>query len=259
MAKLKKYNGLLWQFVLFLIFIFLFSCQPKKLWVNKIDGKELKLLAEFKEDSVINKMIFPYKDSIDKDLSKELAYAPETLDKTGEWQSSIGNFFADVTLLKGAALLRENHQKNLDFILLNSGGIRSIIPKGAVTARNAYEVMPFENNLTVVTLKGEQVLELLNYFIAEHKPHPVSGIQFTISNDKKPTQIKIQGQDFDPAKNYTVGTNDYLANGGDNMLFFKKGLERIDLNYKLRDVLIDYFKSVDSLPVPKDQRIFIEK
>ncbi|MEN9323582.1 MAG: hypothetical protein RL699_1362 [Bacteroidota bacterium] len=259
MAKLKKYNGLLGHFVLILTFIFLFSCQPKKLWVNKIDGKEIKLLAEYKEDSLIKSMVAPYKDSIDKDLSKELAYAPETLDKTGEWQSNIGNFFADVTMQKGNVLLRENHQKNLDFILLNSGGIRTIIPKGSVTARNAYEIMPFENNLTVVTLKGEQVLELLNYFITEHKPHPVSGIQFTISKDKKPTSIKIQGQDFDLAKNYTVGTNDYLANGGDNMLFFKKGLERIDLNYKLRDVLIDYFKSVDSLPIPRDQRIFIEK
>lgn len=259
MAKLKKYNGLMRHFVLFLTFIFLLSCQPKKLWVNKIEGKELKLLAEYKEDSLIKRMVAPYKDSIDRDLSKELAYAPETLDKTGEWQSSIGNFFADVTLQKGNVLLRENHQKSIDFILLNSGGIRTIIPKGSVTARNAYEVMPFENNLTVVTLKGEQVLELLNYFIGEHKPHPVSGIQFTISKDKKPTAIKIQGQDFDLAKNYTVGTNDYLANGGDNMLFFKKGLERIDLNYKLRDVLIDYFKSVDSLPVPKDQRIFIEQ
>lgn len=168
-------------------------------------------------------------------------------------------FLCRCNLAKGNVLLRENHQKSIDFILLNSGGIRTIIPKGSVTARNAYEVMPFENNLTVVTLKGEQVLELLNYFIGEHKPHPVSGIQFTISKDKKPTAIKIQGQDFDLAKNYTVGTNDYLANGGDNMLFFKKGLERIDLNYKLRDVLIDYFKSVDSLPVPKDQRIFIEQ
>lgn len=72
-------------------------------------------------------------------------------------------------------------------------------------------------------------------------------------------RIKIQGLDFDLAKNYRVGTNDYLANGGDNMLFFKKGIERLDLNYKLRDVLIDYFKTADSLPVPKDQRIFIDQ
>jgi 2',3'-cyclic-nucleotide 2'-phosphodiesterase (5'-nucleotidase family) len=259
MAKLKKYNGLLRHFVLFLTFIFLFSCQPKKLWVNKIEGKELKLLAEYKEDSSIKKIVAPYKDSIDADLSIPLAYAPETLDKVGEWQTSIGNFFADVSFQKGSALLLANHNIRLDFILLNSGGIRTIIPKGTVTARNAYELMPFENNLTVVILKGEQVLELLNYLIAEHKPHPISGIQFSISKDKKPVSIKIQGIDFDPAKNYTVGTNDYLANGGDNMLFFKKGLERIDLNYKLRDVLIDYFKSVDSLPVPKDQRIFMDK
>jgi regulator of replication initiation timing len=40
---------------------------------------------------------------------------------------------------------------------------------------------------------------------------------------------------------YYVGTNDYLSNG-DNMNFFKKGVQKFDLQYKLRNILIDYFK-----------------
>jgi 2',3'-cyclic-nucleotide 2'-phosphodiesterase (5'-nucleotidase family) len=32
----------------------------------------------------------------------------------------------------------------MDIVLLNHGGIRSIIPKGEVTTRTAFEIMPFE-------------------------------------------------------------------------------------------------------------------
>jgi hypothetical protein len=55
-----------------------------------------------------------------------------------------------------------------------------------------------------------------------------------------------------------VGTNDYLSNGGDNMNFFKKGVQKFDLEYKLRNILIDYFKEVDTIPVIKDVRITVE-
>jgi hypothetical protein len=39
--------------------------------------------------------------------------------------------------------------------------------------------MPFENSLVVVA-KGEQINEIVDYFIKEKQPHPLSGITFTI-------------------------------------------------------------------------------
>ena len=259
MAKLKKYNGAQWHFVLFLTIIALFSCQSNKLWISKIEGKEIKLTAELKEDSLVQAMVEPYTKAIDNDLNKVLAFAPTTIDKSGEWQSALGNLFADVSFAKAATLFQEMHQQKLDLCILNSGGIRTILPKGDVTARNAYEIMPFENNLLVVVLKGEQIMELLNYFIQEHKPHPISGLVFRISAASAPVDIKINGKDFDLNSTYYVATSDYLANGGDNMLFFKKELARYDLNYKLRTVLIDHFTQVDTLIAPKNERVFSQK
>ena len=64
--------------------------------------------------------------------------------------------------------------------IFNHGGIRSIIPKGNVTTRTAFEIMPFENSVVVIALKGEQILEMVNYIITDKKPHPLSGITFTI-------------------------------------------------------------------------------
>lgn len=79
--------------------------------------------------------------------------------------------------------------------------------------------MPFENNLVVLALKGEQILEMTSYIIKEKKPHPLSGMTFTIAKDNTAKNILIQGKPLDSNKIYYVATNDYLANGGDSMIF----------------------------------------
>jgi 2',3'-cyclic-nucleotide 2'-phosphodiesterase (5'-nucleotidase family) len=104
-------------------------------------------------------------------------------------------------------------------------------------------------------MKGEQIADIAAYIIKEKKPQPLSGMTFTIAKDNTAKNIQIQGKPLDINKVYYVATNDYLANGGDNMSFFAKNIQKFDLNYKLRDVLIDYFKEVDTIPVPRDIRI----
>jgi hypothetical protein len=55
-----------------------------------------------------------------------------------------------------------------------------------------------------------------------------------------------------------VATSDYLANGGDNMTFFKESKIKFDIEYKLRNMLIDYFKKVDILPNITTETIILE-
>jgi 2',3'-cyclic-nucleotide 2'-phosphodiesterase (5'-nucleotidase family) len=99
---------------------------------------------------------------------------------------------------------------------------------------------------------------MVNYIISEKKPHPISGIQFTIDKNNQPKNILIQGKPFENNSLYNVVTSDYLANGGDKMDFFKKGTAIYDLDYKLRNIIIDYFKEIDTIPLIKDQRIIEE-
>jgi hypothetical protein len=56
----------------------------------------------------------------------------------------------------------------------------------------------------------------------------LSGITFTIDKNNHPKKILVQGNPVEKRK--SVGTNDYLANGGDNMSF-SKGIQTYDLNY----------------------------
>ena len=259
MAKLKNYNAVLVHFVLFLTYLFVSACSTTNLQVTKIEGKLIPIASENRESSEISKFIQPYKEHIDKDLSTVLAIAPETIDKNGVWQTPMGNLFSTVVYEKGNPIFKKRENKSIDIILLNHGGIRTIIPKGNVTARAAFEIMPFENSLVVIELKGEQIEDLLNYFIAEKKPHPLYGMTFTIGKNNEAKDVLIQGKSFDKNSSYFVGTNDYLANGGDNMIFFKKGIHKYDLDYKLRNILIDYFTDVETVPLLTDQRITVEK
>ena len=259
MVNLKKYNGVLKLFVIFLTLFFIVSCAKQSYYVSKIEGKRITITDKETQNQQIENYVKPYREHINQDLDSVLAYCPETLDKSdGKWQSTIGNLMADVTLQRGNLVFKAREKKYIDLCILNSGGIRAILPKGNVTSRTAFEIMPFENSLVVIALKGEQIFELVDYFIATQKPHPLSGITFTIGKDKAAKNILVQGKPVDKDAIYYVATNDYLSNGGDNMNFFKKGIQKYDLDYKLRNVLIDYFKEVDTIPVIKDVRISVE-
>lgn len=254
----KIFNVKITHFVIFATIVLFTSCS-KHYQVTKIEGKNIGITYEYPANTTIEAFIKPYREHITKDLDSILAYNPETLDKSkGEWQTTIGNFMADVCFEKASLVFDKRHQKSVDICLLNHGGIRSILPKGNITTRTAYEVMPFENNLMVIALKGEQITEMADYLIKEKKPHPLSGLKIYLDSDLKIQSMIVGTAPLDLTKIYYVATSDYLFNGGDNMTFFQKNEETFDLDYKIRNVLIDYFKEVDTLKVSINKRIIIE-
>jgi 2',3'-cyclic-nucleotide 2'-phosphodiesterase (5'-nucleotidase family) len=73
--------------------------------------------------------------------------------------------------------------------------------------------------------------------------------------NKKATNVVIASNSIDTTKNYVLATNDYLANGGDNAFMLKTTLNRTNLNYKLRDAIIDYIKDHNPLIRKTDGRV----
>lgn len=260
MVNVKKNMLLLRYFVILLTFNSLLSCKTSEFKSYKIEGKKIGITSEKGENQEIIDYVAPYRKKITKELDSVLAYCPETLDKSkGKWQTTIGNLLATITFELGNPIFQKRQHKSIDFCLLNSGGIRSIIPEGNVTSRTAFEVMPFENSLHVVGLKGTQIREMAAYLMSEKKPHPLYGIQFFVDkNDLSVKRILINGKALEEDKIYYVATSDYLSNGGDNMTFFKESTEKYDMDYKLRNMLIDYFKKVDTIPILKDEKIILE-
>lgn len=244
--------------VAFITIYFFYSCKTP--WeVRETQTHKIALNDDFKPLPTVEKFIEPYRTHINKEMDSVLAFAPETLEKSkGKWQSNIGNFMADVCKEYGNRIFYERYQKKIDLCLLNHGGIRSIIPSGNVTTRTAFEVMPFENSLVVLSLSGKEINEMIDLFLKDKKPHPTSGIQLKINKENQLIEAKINYQNIDVNKLYYVATSDYLAFGGDNMTFFLKAKQTYDLNYKIRNILIDHFKNNDTIKAHMDQRIIME-
>jgi len=200
-------------------------------------------------------VIDPYKINLDKSMTKILSYSTDTYSKNdGNYNTAIGNLMADAIMELSNPIFKSRTGKNLDMVLLNHGGIRSVLSKGNITTRTAYSLMPFENSVIVVALKGTVIMEMTSYLKEFGKPHPISGLELVLNSDNTYNTILIGGEPVEMEKTYHVATNDYLYKGGDQMYFLKKSDTLYDLNYKIRTVLIDYFKTYDTLSPKKDQR-----
>lgn len=247
---LKKSTSLALAGLFFVSLNSLVSCKPASYQNTRIEGKYIPVSADLAEDKTIVQYVAPYKKHIDEDLSKVLSYAPETMDKRkGKWESTIGNLFAEATLEMVNPVFEKRTGKTIDACMLNHGGIRSIISEGEVTTRTAFEVMPFENSSIVLELKGAQIMELAEYMIHEKVPHPLANIEIYTDRQHTIKKVIINHKEVQPDHIYYVVTNDYLALGGDRMTFFTKAINSYAMDYKLRNVLIDYFKKHPKLPV----------
>ena len=230
------------------------SCDNSKQLVNT-KGENISISIEMPSDKSIEAVIEPYKINLDKSMNEVLSYAVDTYSKSdGDYNTAIGNLMADAVFELSAPILKSRTGYDLDIVLLNHGGIRSILPKGEVTTKSAYSLMPFENSVVVVPLKGSAIMEMTTYLKAFKRAHPISGVELVLNADNSFRKILVGGKAVDPEKTYYVATNDYLYNGGDRMDFLKKSDTLYDMNYKIRNVLIDYFTKYDTLNPKKDLR-----
>ncbi|OBX26258.1 5'-nucleotidase-like protein [Gelidibacter algens] len=231
-----------------------FSCKTPS-DVYKIEGKNVNVNDSIQAKPSIESFIKPYRENINKDLDSILAYAVDTYSKSdGHLNTAIGNLMADVVYDEADPVFFKRTGAHIDFVLLNHGGIRSIISKGPITKRTAFEMMPFENSIVVSKLPGAQVKELLDYLAKAKRAHPISQLKIVLDKDANVVESSIKKLPIDFNKTYYIATNDYLINGGDGMDFFKASEEVIVLDYKIRNALIDYFMKTDTLNPVMDDR-----
>lgn len=234
---------------------FFISCKNDKVEVSDVSAENLPVNEQIKGDTAIQNYIKPYKEHLNNTLDSALIYNPTLLNKSeGDLNTAIGNFMADVVMEMTNPVFHSRTGKNIDFVLLNKGGIRAELPKGNLTTRNAYELMPFENEIVIVELSGKKVKEMLDYLSQSKSAHPLSGIKLTADKTYKIIDARINGEKIDDDKTYFVATSDYLQQGGDNMNFFKDPVNLYGADYKLRNAIIDYFKKHDTLKAQIDDR-----
>jgi 2',3'-cyclic-nucleotide 2'-phosphodiesterase (5'-nucleotidase family) len=239
-------------------FLVLVSCKKVDRTLTKITAKTIAIDSSIKPSKEISMMITPYKEKLIGEMEKVLTYTPKDITKQSfAMQSSLGNLMADMCFEMSTPIFKEKTNATIDFALFNYGGLRALIPAGKVAKEQAFKLMPFENELVIVNLTGKKVVELVNFFIENKKPHPLSK-NIALHIKENAFRLKINDKKFDINATYNVLTSDYLQGGGDNMNFFKNPEKITKLDYKVRAAIIHYFERVDTLKTTIDKRVIIE-
>lgn len=157
------------------------------------------------------------------------------------------NFVADFVYDQGSKLADD-----VDFAIINKGGIRRGLPKGNITEGMLISMMPFNNYITVIDIKGS---ELIPAFIQMGRVGG-NGLsrQASVTYDAtsfEPVSITIDGKPFEAERTYRVATINYLANGGDYMPSLKNHTDIASAKKRVYDDLINYFRHGNA----KDKKI----
>jgi 2',3'-cyclic-nucleotide 2'-phosphodiesterase (5'-nucleotidase family) len=214
------------------------SCSHKTWIITHATSVKIAIdsTTEISADKNYEKMLQPVKQKIDSQMNVVIGQAAETMKGNGP-ESLLSNFSADVYRQTASEFLGEK----VDLSVVNLGGLRTVVPAGNITIGKVFELMPFENELVIVWIKGDKLNDLLNYF-ANMGGEGVSGLRMEISN-KKATNITIDGKSLDMEKLYSIATNDYLAGGNDKMVQLAQYEKRINTGLKIRSVLLNYIKN----------------
>ncbi len=244
------------HFICVVVLGLLYNCKQES-YLTRIEGDRLEINDSLVGDKAIEDFIEPFRNHVNNDLDSVISYAVATYSKSdGDLNTAIGNFMADAIYELSNPIYKARINKDIDLVLLNHGGIRSIIPKGDLTSRTAYQIMPFENNVVVIEMKGIYVKELVAYLQNARRAHPIAKLKIVLDNEYNITEATVNGEEIQDERIYSVATSDYLYNGGDNMEFLQKGENVHDLNYKIRNSIIDYFKKYDTInPIIDDRFI----
>lgn len=221
-----------------LLLLQLVACHPRLWQVQQATSTKIAIDASTQAlaDTAYIHYLQPFKKQVDEKMNVVIGRAAQTM-RGHAPESLLSNFSADVYRQSASNYLKSS----VDIAIVNLGGLRTIIPAGDITVRKVFELMPFENELVILYLKGNHLNDLCQYF-ASMGGEGVSGLRFRIEN-KKAVDIEIDGQKLDLNKIYSIATNDYLAGGNDKMDALALYENRVNTGIKVRNMLLDYIKA----------------
>ena len=223
--------------------------------IESYEGRAIPIDASIPEDPDVRNVLAGYEEDID--LLMATMVGVTNVDLNGERddvrgrETNLGNLICDAMLWKTAAL-------ETTIAIQNGGGIRASVPKGVVTMGQVLEVLPYGNQITVLSLTGDQLRAALEHGVGQVEdgggcfPH-VSGLRFTFDASaaagSRVLAIDVWNAEtsayvpLDPAGVYALATNSFLAAGGDDYSVFVEAQELYggyETGWLLSDALAEY-------------------
>lgn len=216
--------------------------------------------------------------AIYKDISAPLANKPigditATLERYPPMMkpglSTMGAVIADAQLAATSAVMLGG----AEIAFMNPGGVRADLlfaaapnepQDGIVSYGEAFAVQPFGNSLVVMTLTGAQIKTMLEQqWVLNKEPkilQPSLGFTYTYSESAEiglkvdAATMELNGVPIDPAAEYRVTVNSFLASGGDGFYVLVDGTDRLGGANDL-DALMAYFAEYSPVSPPALDRI----
>lgn len=212
--------------------------------------------AQIPGDEKVEQICRKYETQAADLMSREVGSVQEAGSRDNARDSRPGNVLTDAMRKATGAQIA----------LINSSVIRTDLPGGTLRMQNLFDMLPFDNRLVSISLKGRDLKRILEKSISAANDNPasssnflqISGLQVTYDPSRpkgeQVLEIRCNGKPLSDERAYTVATSDYLNDGSLGYEEFKNG-GKAKPGKILKDVLIDYLKSSAHLTIPEGERI----
>lgn len=201
------------------------------------------------EDAEVKAIVARHAETVGKIFETVVATAPAMLGREPDRESALGSWMADC--------YRET--LGVDTALQNGGGIRAEIPAGPVTLREIFNVMPFDNALVKLTLKGSDLRKVLDHGVGMGRIAQISGASVEYRRPKPSGErlvaASVGGAPLDDAKLYTIASLDFLTSGGDGYSVFDRYVSSEATGALARDMLAACARKQGVISAPEPGRM----
>jgi len=201
-------------------------------------------------DTAVVRLIAGYRRATDSLTSRPVAALAAALRRVGD-QYPLGNLLADAYRAAARA----------DVAIVNNGGIRADLDSGVVTWGALFQVVPFQNFVTRVTLTGVELRAALEHAIGtgEAGAH-VSGVRLMVvrgapEGGRIASAILTGGRPLRDDARYALAVPDYLAAGGSGYAMLR-GRPAVNVGVTDLDAFIAYLRQLPQpVRAPAEARI----
>ena len=173
-------------------------------------------------------------------------------------ETNMGNFVADAI----------RTDVDSDVVLQNGGGIRTgtLYPPGDITDLLIRQILPFGNTTTELEVSGQTLHDALENGVSdveslEGRFPQVSGMEFAWDPDAEPgdridpADVTVGGDPLDLEATYTLGTNNFMADGGDGYDMLPDATQTGTGDTELAQLVIDRIREQTPIAPETEGRI----
>ena len=198
-----------------------------------------------KQDSAVKQVVDQSAAEVAAELGKSVGTSDVSLDGSRvpgvrTQETNLGDCIADAVLWQ-SRMATAAQGTIVDGAIVNGGGLRASLEKGPVTVGTVHNILPYNNQIYTMKIKGSKLLEIMEAALAA-APGPagafpqVAGMKMTVHTNvpykegrqydhstyhapavpgSRVTIEEVNGKAFDPEAVYTIATFEFLCRGGD--------------------------------------------